>query len=243
MIQRTMGIVIVAMAACAPVAPVAAQDVEPQSVFFTASDGVQVSGALFLPERLPAPGVVLLHMATRSRRDWDATAVALAREGIAALAIDFRRSGGPAAGSRPEDAGSFGDLVRDAEAARAYLAARPEIAPFRIGMAGASIGANIAALEAANDPNVRSIALLSASLDYRGLRIEQAVMKFGGRPALIVASSEDPYALRSARALVTTGDGQRELRVLSGAGHGTVMLARQPELIDAVVDWFVRTLL
>jgi dienelactone hydrolase len=243
MIRRTIAFVIAAMVACVPAVPVARQDVEPQSVYFTARDDVQVSGALFLPERFPAPGVVLLHMATRSRRDWDATAKALAREGIAALAIDFRRNGGPAAGSRPENAGSFADLVRDAEAACAYLAARPEIAPSRIGMAGASLGANIAALEAANDPNVRSIVLLSASLDYRGLRIEQAVMKFGGRPALIVASSEDPYALRSARALVTTGNGQRELRVLSGAGHGTVMLARQPELIDAVVDWFVRTLL
>jgi dienelactone hydrolase len=244
MIQRPMiGLVIVVLAACVPARPAAAQDIEPQSVLFTASDGVQVSGSLFLPAQRPAPGVVLLHMATRNRHDWDATAVALAREGIAALAIDFRRGGGPVDGSRPDDAGSFVDLVRDAESARAYLAARPEIAPSRIGMAGASLGANVAALEVANDSTVRSIALLSASTEYRGLRIEQAMMKVGGRPALIVASSEDPFALRSARALVTTGGGQRELRVLSGAGHGTVMLARQPELIDAVVDWFVRTLL
>jgi len=243
MITRTMGIFVVALATSVFAAPVTAQDLEPQLVSFTARDGIQVSGALVLPARLPAPGVVLLHMATRNRHDWDATAAALAREGIAALSIDFRRSGGPAAAVRPGDAGSFADLVRDAEAARAYLAARPEIAPSRIGMAGASLGANVAALEAATDPAVRSMALLSASTDYRGLRIEQAFMTFGGRPALIVASSEDPYALRSARALAVIGNGQRELRVLSGAGHGTVMLARQPELIDAVVDWFIRTLL
>ena len=61
--------------------------------------------------------------------------------------------------------------------------------------------------------------------------------------ALLVASSEDPFALRSARQAVTMGDGPRELRVLSGAGHGTVMLTRQPDLVDALVDWFLRTLL
>ncbi len=211
---------------------------EPQSVSFAARDGVLVSGTLFLPDKVPAPGVVLLHMATRSHHDWDATCAALAKAGVAALAIDFRRSG-----TASPDAGSWTDLVLDAEAARAYLAARPEIVPSRIGMAGASLGANVAVLAAVNDPAVRSLALLSASLDYRGLRIEQAVQKYGGRPALIVASAEDPYALRSARTLVTTGEGQRELRVLSEAGHGSVMLVRQPDLVDALVDWFLRTLL
>ena len=39
------------------------------------------------------------------------------------------------------------------------------------------------------------------------------------------------------------GDGARELRVLSGAGHGAVMLAREPDLATALVDWFIRTLL
>jgi dienelactone hydrolase len=208
-----------------------------------ARDGVVVAGSLFLPEKWPAPGVVLLHMATRNRHDWDAAAQHMATAGVVALAIDFRRGGAAAAGANPETPGSFADLVIDADAARAYLAARPEVAPTRIGMAGASLGANVAAIAASNDPTVRSLALLSASLDYRGLKIEQAVTRYGRRPALVVASSEDPYALRSARTLVTAGDGQRELRVLSGAGHGTVMLARHPELIDAVVDWFLRTLL
>jgi pimeloyl-ACP methyl ester carboxylesterase len=110
-------------------------------------------------------------------------------------------------------------------------------------MAGASLGANVAALAAANDPMVRSLALLSVSLDYRGLKLELALKKFASRPALLVASSEDPFALRSARQAVTMGDGPRELRVLAGAGHGSVMLAREPDLATALVDWFMRTLL
>jgi dienelactone hydrolase len=216
---------------------------EPQTVTFAARDGVQVTGTLYLPDKQPAPAVLLLHMLSRSQHDWDATAVRLAESGIAALAIDFRRNGGPRPSSADADSGDFSDLVLDAEAARAYLAARPEIIAGRIGVAGASLGANVAVLEAGNDPSVRSLAVLSVSLEYRGLKMEQALKKYGSRPALLIASSEDFFALRSARSAVTMGDGPRELRVLSGAGHGTVMLGRDPDLSSTLVDWFLRTLL
>ena len=214
---------------------------EPQAVTFTAKDGTAVSGSLFLPDRSPAPAVVLLHMMTRSRHDWDGAAQKFVEAGIAVLAIDFRRNGSPRTDKNGSD--DLTDLVLDAEAARAYLGARPEIAPGRIGMAGASVGASVAVLAAATDETLRSLALLSPSLEYRNLRIEAQIKKYGSRPALLVASSEDPYALRSARAMVSMGDGQRELRVLSGAGHGTNMLSHDPDLSAVLVDWFVRTLL
>jgi dienelactone hydrolase len=218
----------------------AARAAETQTVTFAARDGVQVSGVLHLPEKTPAPAVVFLNMFGRTHRDWDDATAKFVEAGIAVLAVDFR----PSALPDPDAAGSpYAALVMDAEAARAYLAARPDINPSRIGMAGASLGANVAVLAASNDPSVRSLALLSVSLDYRGLKLEQALKKFASRPALLVASSEDPFALRTARQAVTMGDGARELRVLSGAGHGTVMLAREPDLATALVDWFLRTLL
>jgi len=221
---------------------------EPQAVTFSARDGVAVTGTLHLPEKTPAPAVLLLPMMSRTQHDWDQMAARLAESGIAALAIDFRRNGGPkpaaaASVAAAPEPGDFSDLVLDAEAARAYLSARPEILGGRVGLLGASLGANVAALAAGNDASIPTMALLSVSLDYRGLRIEQALRKYGSRPALLVASSEDPYALRTARQAVTMGDGPRELRVLSGAGHGTVMLSRDPDLISALVDWFQRTLL
>jgi dienelactone hydrolase len=216
---------------------------EPQAVTFAARDGVQISGVLHLPAKAPAPAVVLLNMLGRTHRDWDGAAAEFVEAGIAVLAVDFR----PIGLADPDTAGGgsspYAALVLDAEAARAYLATRPEINPTRVGMAGASLGANVAVLAAANDQMVRSLALLSVSLDYKGLKLELALKKFASRPALLVASSEDPFALRSARQAVTMGDGPRELRVLAGAGHGSVMLAREPDLATALVDWFVRTLL
>ena len=45
------------------------------------------------------------------------------------------------------------------------------------------------------------MALLSASTEYRGLRIDAAMKKYAGR-ALLVYSDDDPYAQRSARDLI-----------------------------------------
>ena len=53
--------------------------------------------------------------------------------------------------------------------------------PTSIGLAGASIGANLALLDAADDPGVMSVALLSPGIDYRGLRTEAAMKKYAGQ--------------------------------------------------------------
>jgi len=222
--------------------PASVRAAEAQAVTFAARDGVTVSGTLHLPDKLPAPAVVLLPMMARSQHDYDALAARLVEAGIAALSIDFRRNGGPRTSSG-EGGEDFSDLVLDAEAARGYLTARSEIAPGRIGVVGASVGANVAVLAAANDAAIKTLVLLSPSLEYRNLRIETALKTYGSRPALLVASSNDPYALRSARESVSLGDGVRELRVLSNVGHGTIMLSRDPDLSTAVVDWLLRTLL
>jgi hypothetical protein len=43
--------------------------------------------------------------------------------------------------------------------------------------------------------------------------------------------------------LQKAGTGIREALILNHAGHGTVMLGRDPDLARTLVDWFRRTLL
>ena len=154
-----------------------------------------------------------------------------------------------ASGPLPEGAtlDALTPMMADVKAARAFLASRREAVPGRVGLAGASIGANLAILTAASDATVRSLALLSPGIDYRGLRPEAAIKQYGGRPAMIIASQEDHYATNSARQLTVAGAGPgigiRDLRILNGVGHGAAMLARQPDLVSSLVDWFRRTLL
>ena len=146
----------------------------------------------------------------------------------------------PAAGGDPD----LTRLVLDVRAARTFLVARRDLViASAIGIAGASLGANVAILAAAGDAAVRSLALLSPGLDYRSLRTDGALRKYGGRPALLLAGTNDPYALRSAKELAAGGGGVREIRILENAGHGTTMLKGDHDLGRVLVDWFQRTLL
>jgi dienelactone hydrolase len=132
---------------------------------------------------------------------------------------------------------------RSGVAVKIFLRDRPEIIAASLGIAGASVGANLALLDAADDAGVRSLALLSPGIDYSGLRTEAAMKKYGARPALLIGSTKDPYTRRSVRHLITLGPGPREVRLSEAVAHGTVLLSRDPELIGALVDWFKRTLL
>jgi dienelactone hydrolase len=215
-----------------------AQD-RPQRVTFRTDDGVTIAGTWYEPAYRPGPAVVLVHMLQRSKRDWEPMAARLAAAGVGALAIDLRGHGDSSYANSGDGSG-YSDMVQDVRAARRFLAIRPDVIPGRIGIAGASLGANLAALAAA-DGGFASMALLSPSLDYRGLRIEASVRKYGDRPLLLVSSDDDPYARRSSIDLQKTGT-SRELLSLVGAGHGTNMLSRSYELPQALVEFFRRTL-
>jgi len=211
----------------------------PQRVSFRTEDGVTIAAVWYEPSFSPAPAVVLVHMLQRSKRDWEGLATRLAGAGIGVLAIDLRGHGDSSQAPSSAESG-YADMLQDVRAARRFLAMRSDVIPSRIGIAGASLGANLAALAAA-DGAFASVALLSPSLDYRGLRIEAAVRKYGSKPMLLVSSDDDPYARRSALDLQKTG-ASRELLSLVGAGHGTNMLSRSYELPQVLVGFFRRTL-
>jgi pimeloyl-ACP methyl ester carboxylesterase len=229
---------VVATAALLPLFSIGAA-ASSHAVAFRAADGTQLAADLYEAPVQPAAAVVLVHMLTRSRLDWVATAERLQQAGFMALAVDLRGHGQSSGAMDP--GGDLAPMQRDVQAAVAFLRSRNDVITGRVGVTGASLGANLAVLVAAADPSVRSLALLSASGDYRGLRIEAALRKVN-RPVLLVAGSDDPYALRSAVTLAATGSG-RETITVPAAGHGTTMLARQPDLAGRLVDWFRRTLL
>src|SRR3954447_26724284 len=123
-----------------------------QRVSFRTDDGATLAATWYEPSTRPAPAVIFVHMLQKSRRDWDDLATRFAGEGIGALAVDLRGHG--------ESTGSAQDytgMVQDVRAARRFLSSRSEVTPSRIGIAGASIGATLAALEAADDAAVVSL--------------------------------------------------------------------------------------
>jgi alpha-beta hydrolase superfamily lysophospholipase len=153
------------------------------------------------------------------------------------VAVDLRghgRSGGSSAALPP--------MVDDVRAAIAWLVGRPGVRPDAVAVVGASLGANLAMLAGVNEASVRAMALISPSLDYRGVRIDAAAIKKAGhRPLWLAASTQDPYALRTIRELAE-GPGAREQRLSGAPAHGTNLLAADSDLTGALVDWLRRTL-
>ena len=236
-------VVLVLFAASAVAVPGLQAQGHTQRVTFRTADGALLSGSYYEASVKPSSAVILVHMYTRNRRDWEPVATRLSAEGIAALTFDLRGHGEstPAAA---ESAAGPAAMVKDVAAALQFLGTRADVANDRIGLAGASLGANLAVLAAAGDPSIRSLVLLSPTLDYRGVRIEQAARKLT-RPMLLVASREDAYSWRTVRDLTNPKQKEsqnRETLLLDGAGHGTGMFARDSSLVQAIVDFFRRTL-
>jgi dienelactone hydrolase len=207
-------------------------------------DGRSVNALHAEAAQRPAAAVVLVPMLGRGKEDWQPLIDRLIEANITALAIDLP---GVAAPAEAKELVSWNAAVIGAVD---YLFARPEVRGSAIGAAGASLGANLAAVAAAADVRIRSLALISPTADYRGVRIEAAMKQYGARPALLLASLKDPYSARSVRELASgapgerpgTGPGLREILWSEAPAHGSVLLASQPALTRSLADWFVRTL-
>lgn len=211
-----------------------------ETIALRASDGTALSAAWHAPART-APAVLLVHMLTRTHAEWDLTAEALNVSGFGVLAIDLRGHGASEGSS-----GALAPMQQDVQAGLDWLKTRPDVVSGRLGIVGASLGTTLAVLVAAADSTVRSIALLSPASEYRGLRCEPAMRRYAerGGAMMLVASTGDPYALRTAHHFESMGTGPRDLRVVDGINaHGTTLLTARPDLVASLVDWFRRSLL
>lgn len=215
-----------------------------RSVTFRTDDGVTIAGTFYESAKHPAPAVILVHALTRSKDDWQTLAGHLADAGLHALAIDLRGHGQSAsAPPGPDGEPDLTKMVLDIQAARAWLGTHGDVVKASsIAIVGASIGANLAMVEAGNDPAIKGLVLLSAGQDYRAVRPEGAFRRFSPRPALFVAGSNDAYAVRSMKFFAAIGPGVRETRTIEGGGHGPSLLAKDPSLAQALVDWLLRSL-
>ncbi len=140
------------------------------------ADGNVLSGTFTIPAGSgPFPAVVLVSGSGPQDRDefimghkpFHVIADYLTRRGIAVFRYDDR---GVASSTGDYGAGTSLDFADDAQAALAWLAARSEVDPRRVGIAGHSEGGLIAPIVASRDKNARFIILL-AGPGMRGMEI------------------------------------------------------------------------
>lgn len=153
-------------------------------VQFYTSDGLRLAGDLYLPAGAGAgekyPGIVLCQgLSGVKEKVLPEVAALLCREGLAALAFDYRGFG-ESEGIRPR---LFPlERAEDARCAVSYLASRPEVDSRRIGLYGLSYGATIVPYIAAYDQRVRVVVAVSGSGNgerwMRSLRTAEEWLKF-----------------------------------------------------------------
>ena len=128
-----------------------------ESIHFS-SDGVTLSGTLFLPASTPPfPAVVLFHGSGPQLRD-RATALWFAEHGVASIAYDKRGVGKSGGNFR---AVPFMDLADDGIAAVQLLKSRRDIDPKEIGVWGLSQGGWLGPLAASRSSDVAFVIAVS----------------------------------------------------------------------------------
>ena len=165
----------------------------------------------------PHPAVVICHPHPRFGGDMhtnvvSAVADALVQRGIAAIRFNFRGVGG-SGGRHDNGAGE----QADARAALAYASALPAVNGDRIGLAGYSFGAGIAAAVATG---AAASALALIALPLRAGSEQPSALAAYPNPALLIAGDGDDICPETAltELAASLGDGV-ETRIVAGADH------------------------
>ncbi len=210
-----------------------------EEVALTTADGLTLRG-WYAPSRNGA-AVAVLHGLGGSRLQLLPVAADLARRGYGVLALDLRAHG-ESGGART----TLGEAEqRDVAAAVAFLAARPEVDPRRLGALGFSLGGMALALEAAGDARLAAVALAgvppsladlvrtdepgargevsllalrAAGVAVDAIRPADALCRLAPRPLLLVFGAADPAAA-AAGALRARACGPVRLVVIPGVDH------------------------
>jgi carboxymethylenebutenolidase len=204
-------------------------------------NGSEMPAALAVPPAgRPRPAVLVLHEALGLNADIRRIAARFAANGYVALAPDFLAGLGPqplclVRFARGLGRRGVGHPYRQLDAARAWLAARPEVDPARIGVAGFCIGGGFAMLWAAGaGPAVRVAAPFYGPVPDEPERtlagICPVVASYGGRDRVFRSMAQ-----RLEVGLTTLGV-DHEVTVYPDAGHSFM------NEVDGVADWIGRRL-
>lgn len=215
----------------------------PEKVSLKTEDGIDIAGLYWPASGRATRLALLLHMMPSTKESWLEFAPLLVERGFAVLAIDLRGHGQSRKPDDPtfdyrlfEDSDHMAKRL-DVEAAAEWLIRTAGLGRERMGVAGASIGANLTIQFAAEHPEVPAAVALSPGWDYHGVTTPDKVEKLRPEQALMVAASEeDERSYRTDRDLKEIRP-DIALKEFQGLGHGTTMFVNRPEFMVEVADW------
>ncbi len=208
-----------------------------QAVTFATKDGWTIAAA-YRPASKGKATVILAHGVGSAGGEWARFAERLAARDVGTLALDLRGH----AGSRRGPPGSTdftgfdarGDwpaAIEDLRAAAAWLKSKG-VSDSRIAFGGASIGANLASVVAAERKSAPLLLLLSPSGNYRGVALKTRK----GLNTLAAASPADGYAFVGIKDL----EAHKAATVLYAPGGHGVQMFEDPATFERIVAWTVK---
>jgi dienelactone hydrolase len=219
----------------------------PRIVDLTAADGIRLKASYFAAGK-PGPGVLLLHQCDHDRKIWVGLAQQLATAGINVLTMDLRGFGD--SGDTPHT-GKTGPLEppeemqkwpADIDVAFQYLKSQPDVKAGLIGLGGASCGVSNAIKTAIRHPEVKSLVLLAGPADAK----DRMFLRQTKIPVFFAVSDDDPYTSMipfTEWLYLATASPEKKFAHYKTGGHGAEIFAVHPDLLSAITDWYVGSLM
>lgn len=205
-----------------------------QAVTFGTKDGWTIS-ASYRPATNGRATVILAHGVGSAGGEWTRFAEALARKGVGTLVLDLRGHAGSKKGPPGStdftgfDAhGTWPSAAEDLRAGAVWLKSK-NVPESRIAFGGASIGANLASVVAAERKTAPFLLLLSPSGNYRGVVLKTRK----GLKTFAAASPADGYAFVGVKGLEAD---KAATAYYAPGGHG-VQMFEDPATFDKIVAW------
>lgn len=213
-----------------------------EKIFLTTKDGIKIAVDLYQVEN-PVGWFVLTHMMPATKESFRKFAEEFQKNGYESIAVDLRGHGESDNG--PDGFLYFSDSehqksILDLEAGIDYLVKNRKAASDKIIFVGASIGANLSLQYISEHSELKAAILLSAGLNYRGIKTEPMVKNLqAGQKVFFVSAKDDGdnaeenqkfYGLTPAIVI-------KKIKIYETGGHGTDILKNQPELINLIADF------
>lgn len=223
---------------------------EPERIQLECSDGVQVYGFWYAPEKgSGAPVALLLHNPGATHAHWGPLLAPLLNGGFRVLAIDFRGHG-DSKELTPEifeqmsrrEPGAYASMIHDVEAAVQWLTSVQKLAPARIAIVGGEYSADLALQALAQNRKLGAVVAMSPSRTYFGFPLVETTKKIGNKPILVLAPKQILNEGPSEMQTINQKNPGFELKVYPKyEHHGVHMLGLNWNVEQTIVQWLGKT--
>lgn len=241
---------------------VTAAEMNKESVSFKTDDGVIIKGYYIPPQKSDGKVFILLPMLARTKETYNDFAQGLTKLGYGVLAYDQRGHGESTSTTSAKKVSyelfnsngkdnDWNKMIGDVGTAVNFLTSKKKIKESRIGIVGASIGANIALNYAAKNSAISPVVLLSPGESYHNVATADVVYRLKDTQKLFIAASQnDLYSYSTSEKLkkivISKNASSKnnliknvDLLLKETSGHGTDML-RSDGTMNKIFVWIMK---